>query len=108
MSTKFNVAPLAVLAAVLATPAAVSAQGFGNYSSAQSLRDANPHAHQRQAGRSKAKVPADAFGSVDGGARSSFQGARDNVVVGGKVVGRDPDPNVRFDIQRDGAYLSQY
>jgi hypothetical protein len=108
MSTKFNVAALAVLAAVLATPAAVSAQDFGNYSSAQSLRDGKAHARQSQAGRFKARVPADAFGSVDGGARSSFQGARNDVVVGGKVVGRDPDPNVRFDIRRDGAYLSQY
>jgi hypothetical protein len=72
MSTKFNVAALGAVLAVLAVPGVVSAQeGFGNYPSAQGLRDASAaptNRSQPQMNRFATKMPYDAYGSVAGSA----------------------------------------
>jgi hypothetical protein len=56
--------------------------------------------------RLKAKIPSKAFGSVNDQAGASFGRSQTDVVCSGKVVGRDPDANVRFEILRDGQYAT--
>jgi hypothetical protein len=93
---RIDFAALAAILTVLATRGAASAQGF-DYSYAspgyQSPQEMN---------RSKVKVPANAYGSAGGRPGLSFRRSPNDVVVGGKMVGRDPDPQVRFEILRDG------
>jgi hypothetical protein len=51
--------------------------------------------------RFQAKIPSDAFGSINHRAGASFGRSSSDVVYGGTTVGRDPDSNVRFQILRD-------
>ncbi len=81
---------------------ALSAQGTA---SAQTYFPAFPAASEHRTGQAvkhwKAKVPSNAFGSVDVRAGTSFGRSPNDVVFGGEVLGRDPDPNVRFELLRD-------
>jgi hypothetical protein len=101
MSMRIDFAALAAILTVLATRGAASAQSFDysyaspGYQSAQKMN------------RSKVKVPANVYGSAGGRPGLSFHQSPDDVVVGGKMVGRDPDPRVRFEILRDGQFAGQ-
>ena len=95
---------LAALAAVLTT---LSLQGTAfaqNYFTA--FPAAPEHRSNQTVSRMKAKIPSKAFGSVNDQAGASFGRSPTDVVSSGKVVGRDPDPNVRFEILRDGQYAT--
>jgi hypothetical protein len=101
MSTRINFAALAAILTVLATRGAASAQTFG-------YRYASPeHQSAQEMNRSKVKLPASAYGSAGGRPGLSFHRSPDDIVVGGKMVGRDPDPHVRFEILRDGQFAGQ-
>ena len=90
------------LTALAALLIALSAQGTA---SAENFLRAAPDSKQA-VNRLKAKIPSHAFGSVSNGAGTSFGPSSIDVVSGGKVVGRDPDPNVRLDILRDGQFAT--
>jgi hypothetical protein len=95
MSTKINIAAFAALLS-LAMPAMASAQeGFVNYLSAQDSRKASIRQRQLQTSR----FESDAYGSVDG--RAGWSSQRNDAFFGGRTRGRDPDANVRFEMQRD-------
>jgi len=99
MSARINLAALAALLTALSVQGTASAQSYFL------AFPAAPEYQSNQAvNRSKAKMPSNAFGSIDHRAGTSFGQSPNDVVSGGKVVGRDPDPNVRFEILRDGQY----
>ena len=70
-----------------------------------SARSNSPTAHNyrfKQAiNRFKARVPSDAFGSIADPVGKSFGRSSNDVVSGVYFVGRDPDPNIRFQLLRD-------
>ena len=90
MSAKLT---LAALAAVL-TVASVQGPAFarGVSPTANDLRS-DPAFHSARAAR--------ALGSINTG--PSFGRGPGEVVFGGRSIGRDPDPNVRFQLMRDQA-----
>ena len=92
---------LATLVTLLIAPSVQGTASAENYFGAASEYQSKQSAH-----RFKARIPSHAFGSVDTGAGLSFGQSVSDVVSGGKVVGRDPDPNVRFDLLRDGQYAT--
>src|SRR5215468_7653810 len=92
---------LATLAALLIVPSVQGTAFAQNYFGAAPEYQSKQSVH-----RFKARIPSHAFGSVDNGAGMSFGQSLSDVVSGGKVVGRDPDPNVRFDLLRDGQYAT--
>jgi hypothetical protein len=101
MSARIKLAALAALQAALLVQGTASAQNyFPRFPAAPEYRSS--HA----ANRSKAKIPSNAFGSVNDQAGTSFGRSPTDVVSGSKAVGRDPDPNVRFEILRDGQYAT--
>jgi len=87
---------LAVFAAFLS---ALSTQGTA------SARSNSPAAHDYRFNqaikRFKARVPSDAFGSNGDPASKSFGRSSSDVVSGVYFVGRDSDPNIRFQLLRD-------
>jgi len=87
---------LAALAAFLVT---LSVQGTA------SARSNSPAAHNyrfKQAiKRFKARVPSHAFGFIGDPGGRSFGPSSNDVVSGVYIVGRDPDPNIRFQLLRD-------
>jgi hypothetical protein len=101
MSAKIKLIALAALLTALSVQGTASAQ---NYFTAF---PAAPEYRSNQAvNRFKSKIPPHAFGSVNDLAGASFGRSPTDVVSSGKVVGRDPDPNVRFEILRDGQYAT--
>jgi hypothetical protein len=95
------------LTAAAALLTALSAQGTAF---AQNYFTAFPTPAEYQSNqtinRFKAKIPSKAFGSINDQADASFSQSLNDVVSSGKVVGRDPDANVRFEILRDGQYAT--
>ena len=84
---------LAALAAFLAT---LSVQGTA------SARSNSPAAHNYRFKQAiKARVPSDAFGFIGDPGGRSFGPSSNDVVSGVYIVGRDPDPNIRFQLLRD-------
>lgn len=92
MSAKIMLAAAAVLMTALSTQSA-------------SARSLSPAAHNQRfhqvIRRFKAKVPSDAFGSIGRPARRSFGQSPNDVVFGVYFSGRDPDPNISFQLLRD-------
>jgi hypothetical protein len=97
MSNKITFAAIAVVLTALSVPA--SAQSY--------FYPATDHQSNHTAGRSRVNVPADAFGSASERAGTSF-GRQGDIVSGSKLVGRDPDVNVRAEILRDGINAGKY
>ena len=95
------------LATVVALLTALSVQGTAFAQNYFPAFPATPEYRSNQAvNRSKAKIPSNAFGSINNRAGTSFGLSPNDAVSGGKVVGRDPDANVRFEILRDGQYAT--
>ena len=82
MATKFNVAALGAVLAVLAAPGIASAQeDFGNYSFAQDVRDASAAPKNRSQSRTNRfvrKTPYNAFGPEVSPGRHAFETDRDS------------------------------
>jgi len=96
MSARIKFTTLAALLTALSVQGPASAQNyFTTYPSASEYRS------NQAINRSKAKIPSNAFGSVNDRASRSFDRSTDVVDYSGKVLGRDPDPNVRFELLRD-------
>jgi hypothetical protein len=93
MSTKIILAALVAFLTVLSTQLPASA------------RSNSPAAHnyrfEQAIKRFKARVPSDAFGSIGDRGGTSFGRSSNDVVSGVYFVGRDPDPNIRFQLLRD-------
>jgi hypothetical protein len=87
MSAKLTLAALAALLTVVSIEGPASARGVSP--TASDLRS-DPAFNRLQGSR--------ALGSINIG--PSF-GRTNDVTLGGRSVGRDPDPNVRFQIMRD-------
>jgi hypothetical protein len=89
-----------ILAAFAAVLAALSVQGTA------SARGTSPAAHDYRFKQTikhfRARVPSDAFSFVGDPEERTFARSENNVVSGVRTVGRDPDPNVRIQILRDG------
>jgi hypothetical protein len=90
MSAKLTLAALAAALTVIAIQGPVSARGVSP--SANDLRS-DPAFNHLQGSRAQ--------GSINVGL--SLGRAPSNVMFGGRSVGRDPDPNVRFQLMRDQA-----
>ena len=95
MSARTTFAALAGLLTVLCVQETASAQSYTTFPAA------SEHRASQTVNRSKATIPSNAFGSVDGRAGMSFGRFPQDVVFGGSVLGRDPDQNVRFELLRD-------
>lgn len=93
MSAKITLAAFAALLTVLSTQAPAFARSNSptahNYRFKQAIK------------RFKARVPSDAFGSIGYPAAKSFGRSSNDFVSGVYFVGRDPDPNIRFQLLRD-------
>jgi hypothetical protein len=90
MSAKLTLAALAALLTVVAILGPASARGVSP--TANDLRS-DPTFNRLQGSR--------ALGSINIG--PSLGRALNNITFGGKTIGRDPDPNVRFQLMRDQA-----
>jgi len=88
MSAKLTLAALAAALIVVSAQGPASARGVSP--TASDLRS-DPAFNRLQGSR--------ALGSINIG--PSFGRPQSDVVVGGKTIGRDPDPNVRFELLRD-------
>jgi hypothetical protein len=62
---------------------------------------ANDYSFKQTIKRFKARVPSDAFGSIGYQAGTPFGRSSTDVWSGVFFVGRDPDPNIRFQLLRD-------
>jgi hypothetical protein len=62
---------------------------------------ANDYSFKRTIKRFKARVPSDAFGSIGYRAGTPLGWSSTDVWSGVFYVGRDPDPNIRFQLLRD-------
>ena len=62
---------------------------------------ANDYSFKRTIKRFKAGVPSDAFGSIGYRTGTPFGSSSTDVWSGVFYVGRDPDPNIRFQLLRD-------
>jgi hypothetical protein len=101
MSAKIKLIALAALLTALSVQGTAFAQ---NYFTA--FPAAPEYQSNQTVNRLRAKIPSKAFGSVNDQAGVSFGRSPTDVVSSGKVVGRDPDSNVRFEILRDGQYAT--
>jgi hypothetical protein len=90
MSAKFSLAALAAALTVFAIQGPAAARGVSP--TAHELRS-DPAFHGAQGSRLQ--------GSLNTG--SSFGRGPSDVTFGGRTIGRDPDPNVRFQLMRDQA-----
>ena len=92
MTTKINVPVLAALLVIgVAVPGPTSAQTFGNGWDTSGSRT------QQQLQRLKKQLPSNAFGSAAGAAAVPHS----LVSPRGRPFETDPDPNVRFEMNRD-------
>jgi hypothetical protein len=98
---------LAALAALL-TALSVQGTAFAQQTYFPAFQAAPEFRSSQALNRLKTRIPSNAFDAVNDQAGSSFGRSSRDVVAGGKVVGRDPDANVRFDIMRDGQYQGKY
>jgi hypothetical protein len=96
MSARLKLAALASLLTILSLQGTAFAQNYFT-----SFPTAAEHRSNQTVSRSKAKIPSNAFGSVNDRAGMSFGRSTDVIDHGGNVLGRDPDPNVRFELLRD-------
>jgi hypothetical protein len=88
---------LAALAAFLAAPSVqATASARSNSPAAHDYRFKQTIKHFR------ARAPSDAFGFIGDPDEGKFARSQNNVVSGVWTVDRDPDPNVRIQILRDG------
>ena len=101
MSAKIKLIALATLLTALSVQGTAFAQ---NYFTA--FPAAPEYQSNQTVNRLKAKIPPRAFGSINDQAGAPFGRSPTDVVSSGKVVGRDPDANVRFEILRDGQYAT--
>jgi hypothetical protein len=119
MSTKLILAAFAAFLTVLSLQGTASARGHfsaahhyrfvrGHFSAANHYRfarahflAANDYSFKQTIKRFKAKVPSDAFGSIGYQASTQFGRSSTDVWSGVFYVGRDPDPNIRFQLLRD-------
>ena len=96
MSARIKLAALAALLTAVSIQGTASAQSyFTGFPAAPEYRSNKADNHL------KAKIPSNAFGSINDRAGTSFGRSPTDVVFGGNVLGRDPDQNVRFEILRD-------
>jgi hypothetical protein len=65
------------------------------------LLAANDYSFKRTIKRFKARVPSDAFGSIGYRSGTPLGWSSTDVWSGVFYVGRDPDPNIRFQLLRD-------
>ena len=72
----------------------------GTASARSSSPAADDYGFRQTIKRFKARVPSDALGSI-GYRAGRFGGSSTDVVSGVFFVGRDPDPNIRFQLLRD-------
>lgn len=86
MSTKITLAALAALLAAMAMQAPAVAHDLQSGPSATRLKGA---------------APADAYASSYDRPATSLGHTATDVVFGGKIIGRDPDQNVRLELLRD-------
>jgi hypothetical protein len=93
MSTKLILPALAAFLTVLSLQGSASARG--NFSAT------NDYRFRQTIKRFKARVPSDTFGSIGYRAGTPFGRSSTDVVSGVYFVGRDPDPNIRFQLLRD-------
>jgi hypothetical protein len=93
MSTKLILPALAALLTVLFLQGTASARG--NPSAA------NDYRFKQTIKRFKARVPSDAFGSIGYRAGTPFGRSSTDVWFSVYFVGRDPDPNIRFQLLSD-------
>jgi hypothetical protein len=93
MSATIKRAALAACLAAVSVHGTASARG---YTPASLEHRSNP-----AISRFQAKIPSDAFGSINHRASASFGRSSSDVVFGGRTLGRDPDPNVRLELLRD-------
>ena len=91
MSSKVNIAAVAVLLVACIGPVAAHAQ---SHHSTASMREHQPHAQSRHL---KARVPVNAQGSAAASDVFSGPAARS----GGRWFETDPDPRIRFEMNRD-------
>lgn len=90
MSPKANIAVVAALLVAIAAPAGAFAQSYG---SAYTMPGHQLHAQSKQP---KARVPFDAKASA-----SEFDSSGPAVRSGGRWFETDPDPRIRFEMNRD-------
>jgi hypothetical protein len=91
MVTKLILPVLAAFLTVLSLQGTASARG----------NSANDYRFKQTIKRFKARVPSDAFGSIGYRAGTQFGRSSTDVWSGVYFVGRDPDPNIRFQLLRD-------
>jgi hypothetical protein len=93
MSAKIILAALAAFLMVVSVEGTASARG--------NSAATNDYRFKKTIKRFKARVPSDAFGSIGYRTGGPFGRSSDDVVLGVWTVGRDPDPNIRFQLLRD-------
>jgi hypothetical protein len=93
MFTKLMLPALAAFLTVLSLQGTASARG--------NSWAANEYRFKQTIKRFKARVPSDAFGSIGYRAGTRFGRSSTDVWSGVFFVGRDPDPNIRFQLLRD-------
>jgi hypothetical protein len=119
MFAKLILPALAAFLTVLSLQGTASARGHfsaanhyrfarGHFSAANHYRFArghfsiaNDYSFKQTIKRFKARVPSDAFGSIGYQAGTPFGRSSTDVWSGVYFVGRDPDPNIRFQLLRD-------
>jgi hypothetical protein len=89
------------LATLVALLTAVFVHGAAFAQSNRDLNIASGHRSNRAINKLMARIPSNAFGSIDDRAGTLSGRPTDNIVYNGQVVGRDPDRNVRSQILRD-------
>jgi hypothetical protein len=93
MFTKLTLPALAAFLTVLSLQGTASARGNSSA--------ANEYRFNQTIKRFKARVLSDAFGSIGYRAGTQFGRSSSDVWSGVFFVGRDPDPNIRFQLLRD-------
>jgi hypothetical protein len=96
MSARLKLAALASLLTILSLQGTAFAQNYFTSFPTAAERQSN-----QTVSRSKGKIPSNAFESVNDRTGMSFGRSTDVIDHSGNVLGRDPDPNVRFELLRD-------
>jgi len=96
MSARIKLITLATLLTALSVNGTAFAQNyFPAFPAAPEYRS------NQSINRLKAKIPSNAFGSINDPTGASFDRPSNGVFFGGRAVGRDPDANVRLELLRD-------